>query len=220
MRKSGLLLAAVVLVVLLASGVAWAATINCSPDRFYCGGTNERDTIYGTDGRNRINAWEGNDRMIGKGGVDLFNGGNGNDVAKGGSGADRVPTSPQILGDDRIYGGPGNDTFSDEVGRNLLSGGPGADYLYGHSKLVGGRGDDYIKGYARNYDTTDEGPRGILGGAGRDLIRSEGTTNDTIYISDGERDTVGCGGGKDTVYFDKGVDKFIDSSGCENRIPK
>ena len=49
---------------------------------------------------------------------------------------------------------------------------------------------------------------------------SEGGTNDTIYVSDGERDTVSCGGGKDTVYFDKGLDKFRLHSGCENRIPK
>ncbi|CAN5779996.1 hypothetical protein BH18ACT11_BH18ACT11_21460 [soil metagenome] len=111
-------------------------------------------------------------------------------------------------------------TVPEDAGRNVLSGGPGKDYLYGHSKLVGGRGDDYITGYARNYETTDEGPRGILGGPGFDQIRSEGTTNDTIYISDGERDTVKCGGGTDTVYFDKGIDKFVINSSCENRIPK
>ena len=45
-------------------------------------------------------------------------------------------------------------------------------------------------------------------------------TNDTIYVSDGQRDTIGCGGGTDTVYFDKGIDKFVDNSGCENRVPK
>ena len=49
---------------------------------------------------------------------------------------------------------------------------------------------------------------------------SQGGTNDTIYISDGERDTVSCGGGTDTVYFDKGLDKFKLHNGCENRIPK
>jgi len=119
-----------------------------------------------------------------------------------------------------MYGGPGNDRFSEEVGRNVLSGGSGNDYLYGHSKLVGGRGDDDINGHARNEETPDEGPRGILGGPGNDFVSSEGDTNDTIYVADGERDTVGCGEGTDKVYFDKGKDKFLDDSGCENRVPK
>jgi Ca2+-binding RTX toxin-like protein len=90
--------------------------------------------------------------------------------------------------------------MDDDAGRNVLSGGPGDDLIYGHSKLVGGRGDD-ITGHARNYEINDEGPRGILGGPGNDTVRSEGTTNDTIYVSDGERDTVVCGGGTDRVYF-------------------
>jgi hypothetical protein len=64
------------------------------------------------------------------------------------------------------------------------------------------------RGDARNEETPDEGPRGILGGQG----------NDTIYVSDGERDTVGCGGG--TAYFDRGVDRFIDNGSCENRVPR
>jgi Ca2+-binding RTX toxin-like protein len=220
MRKGALLLASAMLAVLLAGGVAWAATINCSPDRFYCGGTDEPDSIYGNDGRNRINALDGNDEMFGRGGVDLFNGGGGDDLAKGGAGADRVPTSPQIGGDDRVYGGPGDDVFSDEVGPNVLSGGPGNDSLYGHSKLVGGRGDDEIYGHARNEETNEEEPRGILGGPGNDQVNSDGDTNDKIYVADGERDRVECGGGKDTVYFDRGTDRFVDNSGCENRIPK
>jgi len=112
MRRSVLVLAAVALAVLLASGVAWAASINCRAGADRCYGTNGSDTINGS------------------------------------------------------------------------------------------------------------GPRGILGGPGNDTVRSTGATNDTIYVSDGERDTVGCGGGTDTVYFDKGVDTFIDNSSCENRVPR
>lgn len=47
MRKSAWLLASAVLTVLLASGVAWAATIRC-PDESRCEGTSGLDTIYGS----------------------------------------------------------------------------------------------------------------------------------------------------------------------------
>jgi hypothetical protein len=52
-------------------------------------------------------------------------------------------------------------------------------------------------------------------------VSSEGDINDTVYILDGERDVVeDCGDGTDTVYFDEGLDKFVDNSGCEKRVPK
>jgi Ca2+-binding RTX toxin-like protein len=263
MRRSALLLTSLVLAVLLASGVAWAATINCRASADRCYGTNGSDTIngsgvrdiiygdalygttidradiiygnggadkisggagaddvYGNDDKDVIYGNDGKDTLRGNEDDDEFFGGDEDDVIKGGAGADRVSTTQQILGDDRMYGGPGNDSFSDEVGRNVLSGGLGNDYLYGHSRLVGGKGDDDIVAHARNEETADEGPRGILGGPGNDYVNSQGGTNDTIYVSDGERDTVGCGRGTDTVYFDKGIDKFLDNSGCENRVPR
>lgn len=37
--------------------------------------------------------------------------------------------------------------------------------------------------------------------------------------SDGEKDTVSCGGGRDTVYFDKGIDS-VNAINCEKCIGK
>ena len=122
----------------------------------------------------------------------------------------------EIDRDDTIYGRPGADYLYDASGRNNIEGGPGTDFVAGHSRLLGGTGDDRISGETGVVG----GPRGILGGAGEDCVDSREDTNDTIYVSDGQRDTVGCGDGTDTVYFDKGIDKFVDNSGCENRVPK
>jgi Ca2+-binding RTX toxin-like protein len=126
-----------------------------------------------------------------------------------------------LLHDDKdlIFGGDGNDTLSGNEGEDVAKGGAGNDYLVGYNKFISGRGDN-IDGTARAEETPDEGPRGILGGPGNDTVRSSGATSDTIYISDGERDTVGCGGGTDTVYFDNGVDRFIYNSSCEHRVPR
>ena len=64
------------------------------------------------------------------------------------------------------------------------------------------------------------GPRIIAGGTGEDRITSQRETDDTIHVSDGERDAVDdCGEGTDTVYFDEGLDE-VDPITCENRIPR
>lgn len=65
----GVLVGALLLV--LASGVAWAATIQCSPDERRCVGTGGPDTIYGTDEDNDefedIRGREGADKIYGRG---------------------------------------------------------------------------------------------------------------------------------------------------------
>ena len=63
MRKSVLLLlTSMALAVLLAGGMALAATVNCSPDAYKCGGTSSPDTLYGTgDDYDNIRGREGAD---------------------------------------------------------------------------------------------------------------------------------------------------------------
>ena len=64
------------------------------------------------------------------------------------------------------------------------------------------------------------GSRGILGGAGEDRVSSQGATDDTIYVTAGERDVVeSCGDGTDTVYLDGGLDQ-VDQGSCETLIPR
>jgi Ca2+-binding RTX toxin-like protein len=79
---------------------------------------------------------------------------------------------------DRLTGGAGPDVIHGNGGNDRISGGAGADKLYG-----------------------DAGNDTITGGAGRDSMFG-GTGNDTIQAKDGERDTIDCGAGRDTVVAD------------------
>src|ERR1044071_5528252 len=95
---------AVMVMVLAASGVALAMTIDCIPNTT-CNGTNNNDTINGTTLSDRMFGLAGNDLMRGKGGADeMF----------GGKGADKVLGGPD--GDAFLWGGveTSNSTFPDK----------------------------------------------------------------------------------------------------------
>jgi Ca2+-binding RTX toxin-like protein len=99
MRKTILLLASFALAVVLARGVAWAATIQ---------GTGDPETLIGTPEDDRIVPYGGNDTVY------------------GGRGNDSVAHS---FGDDMIKGGPGNDTLRGGRGTDVIYGGPGKDLI-------------------------------------------------------------------------------------------
>src|SRR5215208_8236150 len=120
MRRTILLLGAMLAALVVGSGVAWAATtIRCPNDPLdvgggTCWGTEADDVVIGTDGRDRISA--GYDDDIVRVGPDLI-------------------TSYE---DDYWFGEDEN------------HGGPGADYIVGQldsEKHFGGRGDDTIVDY-------------------------------------------------------------------------
>jgi Ca2+-binding RTX toxin-like protein len=233
MKKTILLLAWMITILVVASGLALAATFDCSAGLDSCVGTDDPDTINGSEERDRIFGLDGNDTLLGNGGNDRLSGGFGedtmrghagndhffggrdNDVMNGGSGSDYLASSP---GNDKLYGSsnPGGtkEFLYDWEGRNVLSGGDGDDHIYGHNRLSGGSGDDTIRGSSPN---GAERTRTMRGGPGFDRITSEGVVKDTIYARDGEKDNIKCGGGIDTVYFDEGIDS-PDLSTCENRI--
>ena len=77
MRKVVLLLSSLLLVTLLASGIAWA-TIDCKA-KTTCKGTEKQNTLYGSLGP---------DIMYGLGGPDSMTGENGNDKMYGGDGSE------------------------------------------------------------------------------------------------------------------------------------
>src|SRR5215213_6344587 len=89
MRKTVLLLTTMSLALLLAGGVALAATKQCQVG-VLCNGTSSADTITGTTSKDTINGRGGNDTISARDGSDLINGGPNND---------------------RMNGGPGNDTY-------------------------------------------------------------------------------------------------------------
>ena len=132
-----MVLAATLVLLAAAGGVAWAATIGCPndpQDPGFCYGTEEADTMLGGAGR---------DYMDGRPGEDVLYGRRGPDQLEGGDDTDR----------DRIYGGRGRDDIfdndpEDAYGRDEKHGGPGDDRIAGHEgseRLFGGGGDDTIE---------------------------------------------------------------------------
>jgi Ca2+-binding RTX toxin-like protein len=109
--------------------------------------------------------------------------------------ADVLRGSPFL---DYLYGGNGADMLFGLGGPDLLDGGPGDDRLdggTGSDRIVGYVGDDTIVGGDGN-DRID-GDRGsdrIWAGRGNDLVAS-GT--------DGRRDLISCGPGRDTVVAER-----------------
>jgi Ca2+-binding RTX toxin-like protein len=113
---------------IVASGVALAATIACpNRDGGRCVGTAGDDTMLGRAQADDMSGRTGNDTMSGRGGPDVMvgdigadniNGGPGNDRLEGGSGADILNGRK---GDDRIFAARDRDSDS-------ITCGPGQDF--------------------------------------------------------------------------------------------
>ncbi len=108
MRRTALLFAAMLLALVVSSGVALAVTKSCVAG-VDCLGTRRADTLNGS---------EGNDRMLGKGRGDTLNGFGSVDELSGQGGADKLFGGSE---EDNLIGGPGND---------VLSGGEGIDQYF------------------------------------------------------------------------------------------
>lgn len=102
MRRTALLVATVALTLLVAGGVALAAT------------------KVGTDGPDTLTGTKGPDTLIGKGGSDWIDGRGGKDMISGGRGGDN-PLSPSV---GILDGGPGADAISGGPGSDMMIDGP------------------------------------------------------------------------------------------------
>jgi Ca2+-binding RTX toxin-like protein len=138
MRRVVLVLAAMALALLLASGVALAVNKV---------GTNGPDTLRGTNG---------DDNLLGKGGSndELFSL-NGRDNLLGGAGKDCLICATRqrrgFAGEKNLVGGPGNDYVVAGKGSDNVVGGEGNDYLadpgereFSKDNFSGGPGNDVI----------------------------------------------------------------------------
>jgi serralysin len=114
-KRSVLLLLAVVVGLLLVSGVAIARTINC--DGGQCRGTNSSDTMYGSGGRDNIYSLRGADLVRGNGGSDSVNGDGGRDWLSGGR------------RNDEVNGGDDDDVVAGNSGFDAMNGGNGDDRM-------------------------------------------------------------------------------------------
>jgi Ca2+-binding RTX toxin-like protein len=136
MRRVALVLAAMALALLLASGVALAVNEL---------GTNGRDTLRGTNGNDNLSGRGGNDRLFGLGGRDNLLGGPGKDEVFGGNEA--APRG----GDKNLAGGPGNDVVLGGFGSDLVAGNEGNDLVqdgplreFSIDSLSAGEGNDVV----------------------------------------------------------------------------
>jgi hypothetical protein len=103
MKKTALLLAAMLLAILLASGAALAANqIDCSNNpEALCRGTLRNDEIKGTNAHDDIRA---------RAGKDVVNARGGNDLVHGQRGADRLGAGQ--CSNNRVFGGRGDDKIN------------------------------------------------------------------------------------------------------------
>ena len=201
MRLTALALTVAMLLVFSAAA-AFAVTAECVMGKI-CYGTRIDDRLTGTNG---------DDEILAEGGRDFVNARGGSDVVDGGSGADGgefsygglMGDSPAISvnsrrdGDDMVYGGDGRDTIYGFGGHDLLVGGAASDYIFAEEfRTRFGR-----PGFARSRNP------------GVDTV-SSGAGGDHIEAVDGRRDVIACGGGKDAVWFDEGLDTV--SADCELR---
>ena len=274
MRCAIRLLTVMATALVVASGVALAAVVNCPTGaNGLCVGTDNDDTLYGTaqdddmhglKGRDTLTAAAGFDQLRGERGEDALNGEADNDTLIGG----RDPDALDGGADDDTYvfaNGWGKDTLSDATpgmfgerltfslvtnpvtmdliqspsrpearsGNNRLNfaaavaivevdGGSSGDTIKGQAdadSLNGIQGSDTINGRA-GIDTLTgmDGNDTLVGGSGGDLFDA-GPGADKIKAADNEADDIDCGGGNDTVFFDKNVDNFLNATACEDKRP-
>jgi Ca2+-binding RTX toxin-like protein len=135
MRRLVLLLTAMALALLLASGVALAV-----------------NTI-GTDGPDTLRGTNGNDNLLGRGDNDILFALNGRDNLLGGPGNDWLDTHPMGFrrgdknmvggsGNDAVIGGRGSDNVLGEEGDDLVADGPEREFAT--DRLTAGEGNDVV----------------------------------------------------------------------------
>ncbi len=120
MRRTTLLTLTMGLLLVLASGIALAATIKGTAGNDFLRGTDSRDIIGARGGNDEVRARGGNDDVFGGPGNDKLFGMKGNDLIVGGDGVDQ------------LEGGTGNDTLKSHNDDNAdtLSCGPGDDVAF------------------------------------------------------------------------------------------
>ena len=190
-----MMVAAMALTLLVASGVAWAVTKI---------GTNGPDTLRGTNGADNLLGRGANDKIFGEGGKDDL---------LGGSGKDFILTGDRSLagrGDTNLVGGPGNDAVVGGFGSDNVVGNEGNDFLIGgpglspreapNDKLLGGDGKDVI-------DVLNK-PAGkdiVVCGAGFDRVLAD---KEDVIAPDCEKVFIGLG--SQEAFFESIPESFFD----------
>ena len=137
MRRVALVLTAMALALLLASGVALAANKvgTNGPDTLR--GTNKADNLLGRGANDILLALAGNDNLLGGPGKDIVYGGDENRLL----GGDKNMVGGR--GNDVLLGGVGSDNILGEEGNDLVADGPDGDLAT--DKLSAGEGNDVVE---------------------------------------------------------------------------
>jgi hypothetical protein len=157
MKRIMVALALMGAVLVLAAGVAWAATVDCRVG-VVCEGTDEPDELIGTNDRDEMSGLQDDDLLVGFMKADEMYG---DDPEAG-------VNDSSTDGDDELIGYRGHDT---------LSGFGGSDYLRG------GRGDDLMDA---TEESENPGEDTVRGSRGQDSIDAEDGFKDTIFCGRGE----------------------------------
>lgn len=220
-RRIFTILATIVAVLVLISGIALAVTKTCHPNR-KCVGTEKSDPLFGTSGPDRIYGLKGSDSLVGLGAGDKLFGGGGND---------------------KLWGGDPNDVANDDGANDKLSGGGGSDDYgfgdgWGHDTIIDKSipDDDPFTGNRVNFTSTSASPGTVIvnlvsdsgplpevsdelgnntinwDGNVVDRVNNGHTSNDTItgnnraneIVSQNGNDTVSGGGGDDNINVQDG----------------
>ena len=137
MRRVALVLTAMALALLLASGVALAANKvgTNGPDTLR--GTNKADNLLGRGANDILLALAGDDNLLGGPGKDIVYGGDENRL----SGGNKNMVGGR--GNDVLLGGRGSDNILGEEGNDLVADGPDGDLAT--DKLSAGEGNDVVE---------------------------------------------------------------------------
>jgi Ca2+-binding RTX toxin-like protein len=149
MRRLILVVSTMALTLLVAGGVALAATIHCpNSTGLFCYGTSLADTMFGSELADYMYGKGGADTMHGYGSGDYLEGGKGSDHVYGDAGADfnlwggaydEGTNTNNDASDDYVHGGSGNDTVYGGMalgGVDRVYGEGGNDLIYASQRRV------------------------------------------------------------------------------------
>ena len=192
-RRFGFVLLTIVASVVLACGMAVAATISGDANANNITGTAEIDSLFGYAGDDTISGGSAADRIFGGDGNDsLF----GTDKDQTGV-SDGNKTSAD--GNDRVEGEKGDDTVVGATGADTLRGGPGSDTII--EGPVNDAAQDIVEGDPTYYSSGPP-PESV-----------NWNDNINVFSQPASKDTVNCGPGTDTVQADP-LD--VVNANCEN----
>lgn len=215
-------------VIVVASGVAWAATISC-PNRAggLCVGTKKKDIMRGTNRTDDMRGRGGSDVLKARGGTDTLSGDKGNDALIGGDADDTYRFGINDWGKDTITDTADSDTdpltgnfaefgfpeqLTTRITVNLTSSASSPEVSNGTLTGTVNWENNAIDGVYVDSITDDtingnEAANTLIakGGEDSDDTINAGGGNDWISVSDfAGGDTVNCGEGVDQVFFDTG----------------